>query len=101
MQDVISSRKLNKYRSPELGRSTFEKIILVNLMVQCKRIRCNQNCTKFTIHRIVLKRFKQQVVDGRRTYKEWVRVKYTGEAWKEEGKWGNLNFCGWVVWWNI
>jgi len=25
MQDVISSRKLNKYRSPELGRSTFEE----------------------------------------------------------------------------
>lgn len=27
--------------------------------------------TKFTVQRIVLERFKQQVVDGRGTYKNW------------------------------
>jgi hypothetical protein len=60
-----------------------------------------KNCTKFTGHRIILERFKQQVVDGWGTYKDWVGVKYPGESWKEEGEWANLNFCGLVVWWNI
>ena len=44
MQDVISPRKLKMCRrSPELGRSTFERKILVEFMVQCKwGISCNQ-----------------------------------------------------------
>jgi len=58
--------------------------------------------TKFTVHRIVLERFKQQVLDGRGMYtKTGVRVKYPRESWKAEREWGNLNFCGWVVWRNI
>jgi len=37
MQDVISPRKLNMCRrSSELGRSTFERKILVKFMAQCK-----------------------------------------------------------------
>lgn len=107
MQDVISPRKMNMCRrSPELGRSTFERKILVKFMVQCKRkgewgIRRNQKLLNLPFNGLYWKDSNSKLWMGGERTKTGVRVKYPGGSWKEEGKWGNLNFCGWVVWWSI
>jgi len=64
-------------------------------------IRCNQKLLNLPFTELYWKDSNSKFWMGGEHTKTEVRLKYPGESRKEEREWGNLNFCGWVVWRNI